>query len=449
MEIEQSSLSREVTSIISGDVKPVHYTWTADVHANGETHRALKVLSIDFNEDYEASFAEEIMIRLALSGGTYAKRIYPFQGQLEITLYRTPIKEASDVNDPEAVLNVERYSATLVDTGNPAIENSGINAISETALNLTNILEVNFQLVNKALEQLRVISVGGIYRNSTVEDVVKGVLTTESKRVQVEGSRMPKGVDMVEASNKVKREHIVLPQGTRLVDVPEYVHKRCGGIYNAGLGYFLRGDYWYVYPCYDTTRFPHVTRTLTVINVPKNKFPNVERTYRKDGNNLVVLATGQVKFRDDSEVQQLNRGNGVRFADANKFMDGFVKTQNNKTVASRGTNNSEFEALQRKDNISIAPLSARPINANPFVEYSAIARRDGAIFAFVWENSFPNLVFPGMMVKVLYLEDDEIKEHYGVLVKAHHFVQMRGQGMTEVRYVTHSTLSVFIKQEKE
>lgn len=449
MEIEQSSLFREVQAVIGSDSKPVHYTWAAEVHANGETYAALKVVSIDFSEDYERQFGDEIMIRLAIPGGTYAKRIYPFQGQLEVSLYRIPIREASDVTDDTAEAQIERYAATLVDTGSIVVEGSGENATSEESLNLTNIIEANFQLINKALQQLRLVLVGGVFRNCTTEDVIKGVLTAESKKLKVEGSRMPVGVEMVPASNKAKRDHVIIPHGTRLVDVPEYVHKKCGGVYSAGLGYYLRGDYWYVYPCYDVTRFTKSPRTLTVINVPKNKLPRVERTFRQDGNSLVVLATGDTKFSDDSESQQLNHGSGVRFADANEFMTGFVKTQNNKTVANRGANTSEFSAFARKDGVVVAPMSQRAINANPYVEYSALARREGGVFAFVWENSMPGAIFPGMVAKVLFMDDTDIREAYGVILKAHHYVQTKGQGLTEVRYVSSTVLSIFVNVTQE
>jgi hypothetical protein len=325
------------------------------------------------------------------------------------------------------------------------IDSGAVNSVSEEALDLSNVFEVNFQLVNKALEQLRVITVGGIWRNCTVEDTVKGILTTESKKVEVEDIRMPQGVDMVPAANTAKRDHISIPHGTRLVDVPQYVHERCGGIYRTGLGYYLRGDYWYIYPCYDTTRFFDVEKTLTVINVPSNKLPQVERSYRLDGTNLLVLATGEIKFRDDSEVQQLNAGNGVRFADADRFMRGFTETKDNKTVASRGKNNSEFIAIKRADGLNNVQVSKDAITANPYIEYSRLARREGSMIALEWQNSDPRLIFPGMMVKLLYLEEGLVLETFGVLVKAHHYVHNQAKGMAEIRYRTSSVLSVFAK----
>lgn len=449
MEIESTSLFREINAIVNSPSKPVHYYWTAEIHANGQTYKPMKLLSIDFVEDYEGSYADEIFVELAISGGMYAKRLYPFQDLIDITLFRNPLREQGDTTDTEAILETERYTATMIDAGNPMLEANGMNSPSEEALDLTNVFNITFQLVNKSLEQLRMMSVGGIYRDATVEDVIKGVLTTESKKVKVEGSRMPKGVDMVSASNKTKRDHVIIPHGTKLVHLPEYIHRKCGGVYSSGMGYYLRGDYWYVYPCYDTTRFNSAPQTLTIINVPTNKFPQIERTYRRDGSNLVIMATGEVRFSDDSEVQQLNLGNGVRFADADKFMEGFTTTKGNKTVASRGSNNSEFISIQRANGNNNVHMSTTPISANAMVEYSKLARRQGSVISLVWENSLPNLLFPGMMVKMLYMDNDEIKTVYGVALKAHHYVQSKGQGVTDGRHICRTMLAIFVKRLKE
>jgi hypothetical protein len=189
---------------------------------------------------------------------------------------------------------------------------------------------------------------------------------------------------------------------------------------------------------------------MTVVNVPKNKLPGIERTYRDDGRNLMVIATGEVQLRDDSEVQQLNLGNGVRFAQAKGFMNGsMVETHGNKAVAQRGKNTSEFVADQRKTGNNNVQLSTNPINANPYVEYSRLARRQGSLFTFTWENSRPDLIYPGMMVKILYMQDGDIKEVYGTALKAHHYIQLRGQGSTSTRYVCQTVLAVFIQSIKE
>jgi hypothetical protein len=447
MEFEQSSLYRETLQIVEGGARPVHFLWHADVHAAGETLRALKVVQIDFQRDFENAYADVVMVRLALLGGQYAYRIYPNQSKLEITLYRTPIGETADVPDADAQRQTERYTATLVDRGNPLLESNSPASADEESLNKSNIFEIEFQLTNKALEQIRMLSVGGIYRGTSNEDVIKSVLTRESAKVKVDGVRAPRGVDMVKSSNQAQRDHVVIPQGTPLVQLPNYIHAKCGGVYSTGMGYYLQGDYWYVYPCYDTKRFSEAPKTLTIINVPKNKFPNAPRTYRKDGRNTVVLATGEVSFKDSSDARQLNEGNGIRFADANQFMGlGFAKTKNNKVTMSRGDNVSEFVSSRRDNGLNNVQLSQNPINANPFGEYSKMAQRDGSYLSLLWESSLPELVFPGMPARVLYLEQDSIREIYGVVLQAFDAVQMVGSGMTSGRHSNSTALAIFVQR---
>jgi len=444
LEFQQSSLMREVRAIMAAP-NPVHFNWSIRIHVGKLTYEPLKLLSIDFTQDYESKYADEIILTAMIPAGMYGIDIYPFKDQLEITLMRKPIFEVDTSNNAEVYIETERYSATLIDIGNPVISGNSKFTPTRESLNLSGILEVSFQLVNKAVEQLRLITVGGIYRNVLAGDVIKAIMTNETKKIKVDGARLPIGVDMVPGYNDKLRDHVLIPQGTRLVDLPDYVHRNCGGIYPTGLGYYIQNDHWYIYPCYDTVRIAKATNVLTIINVPPHMFPSIERTYRKDGKSIVILATGDVRFEDNSEARQLNDGNGVRFSDANKFMSDFGVTVENKTSVSRGGNNTEIVATNRTNSINNVPMSALPINANPFLEYSKLAVRSGGTISLVWENSLPSLIVPGAMVRIMYLTDTGIKTIEGIILKCHHFVAMKEKGLAGSRYVTRSALFIFCK----
>lgn len=446
MEIENSSLYREITTIINSGGKPVHYHYTAKIHVDNETYLPLKILSCDLLEDYEMNYSDEFVITLAIPGGTYVKRIYPFKDKIDITISRIPIYEVGDSKDENAEIQSERYTATLIDKGNPLVEANGMNTATEDNLNLTNIFDISFQLVNKALEQMRMLTVGGIYRNTIPANVVKTILTNESKKVIVDNARLPIGVDMVDANNTQLRDHVIIPHGTKLISLPEYVHHKCGGIYSAGIGYYFKKDHWYIYPCYDVTRFNKSVRKLTIINVPRNKFPDIERTYRLDGKNLVVMANGEVSLRDETDVQQLNLGNGVRFSDADKYMGNYATTKNNKTTVNRGTNNTEAISSGRQNGNNNVQTSNNPITSNPYLEFSKMSRRQGSILTMVWENSKSELLEPGMMVRMLYLDNDDVKDVYGVLLKSHTYIHPKGTGMMDSRFRSNTAMVFFIQR---
>lgn len=446
MELEESSLFREVKEIINSPSKPVRWRYAAHFHVGEKKFVALKVISIDFIDDYENNYATEMLAEISMPMGTYTYQIYPAQDNLDITILRYPVVEGGDRSNDDVMVQSERYTAILLDTGNPAIESNHRNEPAEETLNLTGVATKTYQLISKPVEQLRMISVGGTYRNCSPQDVIMAILTSESAKLNVDSDALPKGVEMSSTPNIVKREHIIIPDNQRLVTMPQYIHEHCGGVYTAGLGYYYIDRYWYLYPCYDPTRYKESTRTLTIINVPVNKFPNVERTYRKDGENSVILATGEVRFQDDTNKYQLNQGNGARFSDANKIMSGFAVMKGNKATAGRGGNNSEFIAVPRDNGNNFVRRSSNPITANPMLEYSKLALREGGVFTFVWENANRSILFPGITTKILYLKEDKIEELEGVLLKCHGYDHLDGVGMAAERYQSRAVLTLFVKR---
>jgi hypothetical protein len=447
MDILESALANEIGAITTNPATEVTYFWRADIHANDQIVSAIKVLSVDIARDYETSFTDETVVTLIISAGKYAYRIYPYLKSLEITMYKEPLGATDGQPDNTRVIESERYVATLIDpiavnvAGNSAIE------LDEASLDLTNLFELKFQLINKSVDQIRMRTVGGIYRRCKVEDVIKSILTMYSPKVEIQDDDISLGVEMVPAVNQNIQEHIVIPHGTRLVDAPEYIHRHCSGVYTTGLSYYYQANHWYVFPPYDIEKVGKSEKILTIIRLPQNRMPGIERTFRKDGNNIVILATGDAQVKNESEALLLSAGNGVRFSDANQFLTTIVNKSGNKAIISRSDVNDEFISTQRPNGNNLAPLSDKRITSNPWFEYSKLAARNGSLVGLVWENSEPSLIVPGIPVKILYLDGEEIREIFGLVIKAHHFVTTRGNGITVSRHITSSALTIFTQRE--
>lgn len=451
MDILDSALGTDIKAITDNESGSWNYYWTADIHCTEQkTIQAMRVLSIDFVCDYVNGFADEVILQVTISGGAYTYQVYPNMNRLEITLYKTPVNEVGGgSSDDNRKVESRRYVATIVNPKNPAITGNTFNQPDEHALDLSNLFTIDFQLISKSLDQFRMRSFGGIFRRAKVEDVIKSVLTTESKIVNADQEEIPAGVEMIPANNQTVRDHILIPQGTRLVDVPGYIHNRCGGVYNAGFAYYFHEDTWYVFPPYNNVDFNKAKRTLTLIRVPPNRMPGAERTFLTIADSTTAIVTGQTKLDNRTESQQLSQGNGVRFGDGDKFMEDFVKVKGNKATAGRGGSNNEFTTIKRPNGYNNVLNSENKISSNPFVEYSKLAARDGVVMSMSWENSDPTLVFPGMPVKILFMEQDEIRETYGVVIHVHHYVQTLGNGFQTNRHITASNLTIFTKREIE
>ena len=134
MEIEQSSLWREIRQIVTSGEKPVHSSWTAELHVGDrETVVPLRITSIDFKNDYLNNYAIELHVTMDILLGTYVKRIYPYLNELDITLSNVPISEVVDANNENLAPSSERYTAIILDTGNPTFEmNTRVNVSEDT-----------------------------------------------------------------------------------------------------------------------------------------------------------------------------------------------------------------------------------------------------------------------------------------------------------------------------
>ena len=444
MEITYTPLYREAMSIVNNGETGSNVGWKAIIHLPGEnkTYVPLQVVAINIRCDFVKAYTDEFTCTLLIPLGKYARLIYPNRTNLEITLTKSPLRESSEEIQYDADLESERYSAILIDGDKSPTVGQGRETNDEDTLDLMDILPVSFQLTNKAMEKIRMVSVGLGVRNSTVKSAIRTLLTKETQNIKVDNKRVLEGVDIVEPNNKTVRDHVLLPQGIKIFDVCDYIQKNMG-VYNAGLGSYVRNRIWYVFPLYDTTRFTESKQTLSVLILPRNKFPQLERTYRKKGNSLTILITSETGFKDDSGTQYLNFGNGARFADANKFMEGFNETKDNATLVARAKNVNEVKIEDRPDKVNLINVTQNKITANPYYEYSKLIGRKGGVFKTIWENSDPSLLTPGMVTRISYYDEGEVREIYATLLGAEHS-SMRMGDFGSQKHAVNSLLHFFV-----
>lgn len=447
MEIEDTPLYYEIQDILSGGSTNSFFKWEAVIHANGQDISPLKVVEIDFNRDYENNFGEETMIRLAMSGGDFFKDVYPYQSDIEITVYKIPMTEAGVNEDESRNVQSRRYKAVYVDQGNPLLETGGQLNNSREALNLTLLMDrIVFQLIDKNLDQMRMKEYGTVFRNQTVEEAIVSALTSASRNITGPETEKLLGVDIVPPNNTKVRENFLIKQNLRLVDIPRYIQEHLGGVYSTGLGHFYQGLYWFVYPRYDTTRYNKSTRKVHIVNVPANRYSEVERTFKAEAGLVTILANGDFQFSDFSNRLQGTYGNGVRFADADLFVSGLSKTSNNKLTMSRPDNNNEFVSSLSPDGKNNVLASTTPITSNPFKEYSKLAQREGSLVMLEWRRSNDAYITPGVPVLISYIDGEEIKEVNGVVLKCHTHVAVVGQGMMTDGYFSTTMLAIFVQR---
>lgn len=449
MALEDTGLQLEVRKIVASGAKPVHSQWQSRILVGDEIVTPLKVLSIDVERLYDQQYSDRVFLEVAMGLGTYNRRVFPYRQSLEVVLTELPLSEIGDVELEVEPIRTYTYRGVLLEESSDSMQNNTQGLHNEETANLMDIKRVRFQLVDKALEQVRTIGVGGMYRREVPANVLRQILTRYSNQVEMDEDERILGVDMVAPDNTDIREHIEIPHGTPLVELPFLLQEEQGGIYSTGLGFYLQEGLWYVYPEYRTDRFGSTPKGLTVINVPPNRYPEMERTYRTTANQVVVLCTGEVIHRDGSDRLQDNLGNGVRFTDSRNVIESFSTTENNKTTVRRGKNNHEYVAFGKKTGIDFTPVIKESVSSNPFSQASKLARRKGATIQLKWENSQWGLLYPGMPVRFLYYQDNLVHEAEGVLLQAHHYIESNKPGLVMGRHVCNSALTIFVENDVE
>lgn len=442
MDIFDTTLGDEITRVIN-NAKGSGIFIDAVVHAGEHDIEVLKVLNMDNFEDYINNYTGETKISLLISSGKVAHKVIPYKDQLEISLKLSTANIITGSYDGETPINVERFRAVLVESEDTAAQSQGREIKDEFTMDIGDLEVVEFQLFSKAVEQLMLRSCGGSYRKTAKPDLIKALLLQETQNIDVDQEYMPKGVDMVEPPDTAPREHIVIPHGTPVTDAPGYIHKHCGGVYPAGLSYFYKNDFWYVFPTYDYTRYQEADKNLVILQVPPNKIPDIEFTYLKESSVLTILTTGDSLMQDQSEAQALTEGNGTRYSDAGSLFQNTATIKDNKVVVSRNSNNNEFVSAQRKAGFNNVTTSSNRITSNSMYEASKLAARKGSRIQVVWENSEPSLIVPGMQAKFLYFKEGQVKELKCVVVGIESSMIWTGKGIVQGRHDRQTAISLF------
>jgi hypothetical protein len=388
MSIESTLLYREVGMITGEGAKPVMWEWLCTVHVNGKDIKPLFTNEVEIERNYIEQYCDKIDVELAIPLDAFHYDMVPYRSAIEVTLQRIPLLETVEATvSLDAPTYSHRYRATLYDNESALLEGNVPTVTTRAAAGISDYKQVRMQLIDSVIEQMRMQTLGGIYRDVSGAELVRHILTLYSQTGSKDKADAVQGVTLAPHANMKPKSHITIPHLTRVVDAPECIHRACGGVYSGGFKTYLQARQWYMYAPYDVTAFKDTAKTLTVINIPANRMSGSERTYRVTPTQVIVLITGQVKHRDNSESAQLNQGNGVRFIDANQVMDGWATVDGNRMTVNKSKNVNEFVGTPRPNGINNILESPVRITANPLIENARIAQRNGSYLQAVWENS--------------------------------------------------------------
>jgi hypothetical protein len=131
-------------------------------------------------------------------------------------------------------------------------------------------------------------------------------------------------------------------------------------------------------------------------------------------------------------------------ADARAFMKKPVGIAAEGPMALRSNLNTEVAAESRKDGLNYAP--GVPASSNPFKHYSRINARNIAQIDVVWENADPELIYPGMPCKYVFLDEGRPVELNGTVGQVQAVTQLQGIGAGAKTYMTNCAVTLLCEQ---
>lgn len=395
------------------------WEYTVEIIADGEVIKATTVNRIDYNRDYGNVYGSVISCMISIGYATFSTKIYPNRDALKVKIRRR--KRLTEGNSADFTgAEYQTFTALLASPTDLGTTNRTSVSDRPYERELVEQVDVVFQLSELAMFEARMCQVGGIYRNATSTDLLRvlmapaldGSQSTDSLAlVDYNGIR---GVDVVEPTNSIIHDHIIIPPETSLVDLPEYL-QHIKGVYSSGIGYFLQDGIWSIWPLRDHTQFSKRKRTLTVVMLPESDTPFLERSYKLNGDNVFIISTGKVKLKDDVQSAELNSGNGIRYMRASALIDKMSSVKDNKSTLHRDDTLKTLLFNERKDGLNKAPFISGIFTDNPYPAISSASKGHARELVVQWINADHKLLYPGMPVKVLYEKEGVVEELMGTL----------------------------------
>lgn len=428
--LSSSPLWLDIRDIVEYSDSPVSFRYYAVIHTPKEDIPLLKIREMDIYRDYEGSIGDHINLVAEIPLGVYVKRLFPHRNNLEISVNK--IRNRTWAEYGEGVENtMERYKVLFNPEANPPGIRMGVMHLEEHTLDISELLTINLQLLDRALEPLRIKTVPSmIFRDVTAEEVLHSVISDEFGNIEIDGDNAIDRLDIVEIDNQEPKEALVIPDGGLLVNFPTYMQEMGGGLYMDGVGTYLQRyndkRTLFIYPNLKMDRFSEVESKMIVYFVPDGRLTGNERTSRMNGNTLEIVSTESQLYKDDAENKLTDQGSGFRAANQNAFMSKPVELTEDGPNADRTKLTHEVSLTNKDDGVNFSPMLPSMSTANLYRDISKVKSRMVVREQFIWINADYDKVYPGMPVRVVKSLGKDVHTTDGIVISLEAFVALKG-----------------------
>ena len=378
--------------------------------------------------DYVGSMGDYIDIDLKILPGTFVYDLYPYADELEVTL---SITKQLRTTGGSYVTDTTYTASYPLDKNNQLPTNS---TAPREVLNTRPHLDVKLQLTDKSVMAMRVLTCQGIVNMKESEKnkdmkpdaILKSIINTETDKLKVGGKPIIDKITIEPGDNDTPRETVVIPTGTRVVELANLIQDQMGGIYRAGCNSYIQNyslgetedpeKNFFVYSLYDGTKY-HKAENTCMLFVSTSTAWNSSSCNHKYRNNILRLFTNPLDTTHDPKgVALRSQGDGFRSASSDSINVGGVDIKEDGPHYKITQTFTEVSGKEHTDGLVNAPYTG--ISGNHFKDSTEIFSRAGQYVQLVVDNLDPDFLSPGLacMITREYSEG-LVQELYGVLHK--------------------------------
>lgn len=407
-----------------------------------------KVLTIDITKDYEKGFTDNMVLEVSMFKKAYIESLYPIKDNFKIILKQTQVTEKENgMRILQPKIEKRLYKGILVDPidyGNNSKQSNTAFSNDDKKNWDKELINVKIQLYDLAAEQVMKMTFGQIVHGIPGE-ICRDMLTKAYEYVEVDKSLKIKGVSLITPDNQKRYDDIIIPHGTKLIDLPRYIQDKWYGIYNYGIGSYLHKGIWYLYPLYNYKRFDQEEIRATIHVIPKGFLMDSKRTYHVNRGHVTILCGGGVESKDNSNVKTINQGDGMTYYDKTKLSNEIIEKKESGLYLNAGKAKKQIVQSKRDDQMNYAPTVPDRVSTSLAQVMSQVSQRNGVAMTFAWEYGHPLLLVPGMPVRIVYYKDDKRYEVDGVLLHQMSTTQLAGN-LAQKRHNTTVVMVVMVDQ---
>lgn len=355
------------------------------------------IKSVETLRDYNEYSSDYILASFIMYGGDFIKDVVPFKDNLELTI---------GVDFPDSYESI-RFKFIL-SNNNENINTGMYLKFTYEELNKTEQFNVVGQCLLREAEVMRSVFISGTYKNITIDKLLMTELYNRANATKITGTEIKPSVDVAKVANTTVYGHIIIPTGTKLFNLANFLQDGVYGIYTGGVStyfqYYNKKPTIFVYPLYDNERFNNSEKKLMVYNSNTHKLTFIDNTYMVDGDILKIIANGDVTVIDNGENDLISEGGSFTSSDPYAMNKQSSVVSSDKMVVDHNEQIQTNNAKERRDGVNKTRYVSS--ESNKFKQATVVNKSLQAIYQIKWRYSNIDLIYPGMPTCYIY-EDIE------------------------------------------